>query len=281
MPPIAVLAGLLLTVSFAMSHSTVQVEGTDWVDPVLLWIAICMPTGSGKSALCKFLKSLVETSQKQCNLTENDPSWWLDDQSFEKMGAMMADNHGKLIGLYDELSMFLSQINVFRSKGLSDLHEMALFLQLYGASSWIQRTGTSMHELLVICMTWLYFSASDHDQILKHFLCYKVSGDANFSIQRTGMTLGGFIQPSVARALIDQQSNVEKGLCQRFLWIVPKPTFVNFDQLQQVDTGFISSIGEYQISFLTLDYYLYTQCLSIVLCHTTDNVVNNYSTTDE
>ena len=35
MPPVAVLAGLLLTVSFAMSHSTVQVEGTDWMEPVL------------------------------------------------------------------------------------------------------------------------------------------------------------------------------------------------------------------------------------------------------
>ena len=36
------------------------------------------------------------------------------------------------LGLYDELAMFLSQINVFRSKGLSDSHEMAVFLQLYG-----------------------------------------------------------------------------------------------------------------------------------------------------
>ena len=141
MPPIAVLDGLLLTVSFAMSYSTVEVQGTDWSEPVLLWIAICMPTGSGKSALCKFLKSLVERARQECQLTDDDPSWCLDDQSFEKMGAIMADNHGKLLGLYDELAMFLSQINVFRSRGLSDSHEMAVFLQLYGASSWIRRTG--------------------------------------------------------------------------------------------------------------------------------------------
>ena len=61
MPSVAVLAGLLLT---------------------------CMPTGSGKSALCKFLKSLVERARQECNLTENDPCWCLDDQSFEKMGAI-------------------------------------------------------------------------------------------------------------------------------------------------------------------------------------------------
>ena len=70
-----------------------------------------------------------------------------------------------------------------------------------------------------------------------------VSGDANFSMERTGMTLGGFIQPSVARTLIEQQANVEKGLCQRFLWLVPEPTLVNFDQLQEVNAGFISKIG--------------------------------------
>lgn len=137
----AVLAGLLLTVGFCMSHSVVQVEGTEWVEPVLLWIGICMPTGSGKSALCKFLKSLVEKARVNCGLTSSDSSWCLDDQSFEKMGSLMADNHCKLIGLYDELAMFLSQINVFRGRGLSDSHELALFLQLYSANAWTRRTG--------------------------------------------------------------------------------------------------------------------------------------------
>ena len=116
-----------------MSHSVVQVEGTEWVEPVLLWIAICMPTGSGKSALCKFLKSLVEKARKKCRLSDADPTWCLDDQWFEKMGSLMSENNCKLIGLYDELAMFLSQINVFRGRGLSDSHEVALFLQLYCA----------------------------------------------------------------------------------------------------------------------------------------------------
>ena len=74
-----------------------------------------------------------------------------------------------------------------------------------------------------------------------HF--FPVSGDANFSMQHTGMTIGGFIQPSVARSLIELQSNVEKGLCQRFLWLCPKATFVKFDQLQQIDENFSTTIG--------------------------------------
>jgi hypothetical protein len=35
MPSVAVLAGLILIVSFGMSHSNVVVDGTDWVEPVL------------------------------------------------------------------------------------------------------------------------------------------------------------------------------------------------------------------------------------------------------
>ena len=49
-----------------------------------------------------------------------------------------------------------------------------------------------------------------------HFFFIQVSGDANFSIQWTGMTLGGLIQPSVDRALIEQQSNVEKDYAKDF-----------------------------------------------------------------
>lgn len=77
----------------------------DWLEPVLLWVGICMPTGSGKSTLCKFLKMLVEQARTECQLSEEHPSWFLDDQSFKKMGAIMAENHGKLLGLYNELAM--------------------------------------------------------------------------------------------------------------------------------------------------------------------------------
>ena len=141
MPSVAVLAGLILIVSFGMSHSTVAVDGTDWVEPVILWISICMPTGSGKSSLCKYLRQLVDNAKSNSGADDSQPSWFLDDQSFEKIGALMCENDWKLLGLYDELPMFLSQINVFRGRGLSDSHELALFLQLYGGSQWVRKTG--------------------------------------------------------------------------------------------------------------------------------------------
>lgn len=118
----------LLHVSCHCGSRGNRVGGTSF-----LWISICMPTGSGKSAICKFSKSLVNRARAKSGLTDADPSWCLNDQSFEKMGSLMSENHCKLLGLYDELAMFLSQINVFRGRDLSDSHELAVFLQLYGA----------------------------------------------------------------------------------------------------------------------------------------------------
>lgn len=60
----------------------------------------------------------------------------------------------------------------------------------------------------------------------------------------TGLTIGGFIQPIVARNLLEQPVNIEKGLCQRFLWIAPKPMSVHFDELQCADQQFSTAIGE-------------------------------------
>ena len=59
-----------------------------------------------------------------------------DDTSFEKMGALMSENSGRLLALYDELSAFLAQINLYRGRGLSDCHELAIFLQLYNRHQW-------------------------------------------------------------------------------------------------------------------------------------------------
>ena len=141
MPPTALLAGLLMIVGFAMSHSVVEVEGTDWMEPVLLWLSVCMPTGSGKSSLCKLLRQIVKDAREQCRLREDPTSWTLDDQSFEKMGDLMRDNHGKLLGLYDELPTFLAQVNICRGRALADSQQVAIFLQLYGADPWVRRTG--------------------------------------------------------------------------------------------------------------------------------------------
>ena len=151
MPLDAVLAGLLMIIGFVASHSDIEVEGIDWVEPVLVWVAICMPTGSGKSTLCKFLMNLVRKARSQCDEIDG-PSWLSDDQSFEKLGKLMAENHGKSLGLYDELSMFLAQVNVCRGRSVTDSQQVSTFLQLYGSDQWVRRTGEIILFLIQNCL---------------------------------------------------------------------------------------------------------------------------------
>ena len=123
----AALSGYIILGSFILSPSIVKRPTTDWEEPALVWLTVCMPTGSGKSTLFGHLYSLLRDVRARCNVTEKDPSWVFDDATFEKMGAIMHENSGRLLGIYDELSAFLTKINLYRGRGLSDSHELALF----------------------------------------------------------------------------------------------------------------------------------------------------------
>lgn len=67
----------------------------------------------------------------------------------------MAENDGRLLGLYDELTTFLTQINLYKSKGLSDSHDLAVFLQLYNGIGWSRRTG--MHSLTAVVTVYTLY----------------------------------------------------------------------------------------------------------------------------
>lgn len=79
-----------------------------------------------------------------------------------------------------------------------------------------------------------------------------MTGDANFHMEKTALTVGGFTQPSVARNLLDQQASIEKGLPQRFLWLVPQPYFSTFDSLEPIDNTFYNSLGKLSNVSLTV-----------------------------
>lgn len=136
-PPTAVLGGYLVLCSYIISPSTVEVPGTDWSEPVLLWLTVTMPTGSGKSTLFRHLYNLLMEVQESAGVQSDDPAWIMDDATFEKIGALMCENSSRIL----ELSAFLTQINLFRGRNLSDSHELALFLQLFNGHPWRRDTG--------------------------------------------------------------------------------------------------------------------------------------------
>ena len=71
-----------------------------------------------------------------------------------------------------------------------------------------------------------------------------VTGHANFHMERTALTVGGFTQPSVARNIIEQNTGAERGFSQRFLWLFPKPTFAKFASLKPVPEEVNEAIGK-------------------------------------
>ena len=82
--------------------------------------------------------------------------WLFQDSIFEKMGMHMAKNGGRLLGMFDELSAFLTKIKLYSSCGLTDLHEILLFLELYNGNSWNRTTGkctcsTTLNITHVVC----------------------------------------------------------------------------------------------------------------------------------
>lgn len=130
-----------------MSPSFIEVTGTDWKEPILVWLTVCMQSGGGKSTLFRHIYKLIERIRSGLHLKENDPSWVFEDASFEKMGALMKENSCRLLGFYDELSTFLTQINLYHGRALSDSHELALFLQLYNGHPWRRDTGIQLSSI--------------------------------------------------------------------------------------------------------------------------------------
>ena len=129
-PSTAVLCGLITITSYVISPAVVKVPNTEWSETALLWLSMNMPTGSTKSALYQYLSSVILRVRKECGYRPIDAVWLLGDATCEKMGDLMAANDGRPLGLYDELTSFLTQLNLYRGKGLTLSHELALFLQL-------------------------------------------------------------------------------------------------------------------------------------------------------
>lgn len=93
---------------------------------------------------------------------------------------------------------------------------------------------------------------------------YPVTGEANFTMECTGLTVGGFTQPSVARTLIEQHGSSEKGLCQRFLWVFPRPVFAKFTSLEPVHPEFTEAIGMCHVQLVESYYeHLYYRTVNI------------------
>ena len=70
-----------------------------------------------------------------------------------------------------------------------------------------------------------------------------VSGDTNFSMDVTALTIGGFTQPMVARNLIELQASVEKDCPQDSCGYSPNRSMLNLRHWRKLMSGFTHSLG--------------------------------------
>ena len=68
-PPSAIMGGLLILTSYVISPTVIQVPGTDWVEPALIWLTISMPTGSRKTTVYQFLRGLLHDIRQKAQCT--------------------------------------------------------------------------------------------------------------------------------------------------------------------------------------------------------------------
>ena len=124
-PAMTVLSGLLILMFFCMSQASVCPSGTDWLELVLLWVVIVMPTGSGKCFKC--LKSMLEVRNRIDE--DSDVQYCMVEASLERMDWLMLENNWKLLEVFDKLTHFLTQLNIYRNRGLMDNHDLLMLLQ--------------------------------------------------------------------------------------------------------------------------------------------------------
>ena len=110
----------------------------------------------------------------------------------------------------------------------------------------IHGKGQQVRHTIAFCLagTLTEHCSSPSVQTLTQQCFFTVSGDENFSMELTGLTVGGFTQTGVSCALIEVPTNTEKGLSQRFMWIFPNPLYEKFSSLGEVDMEFIKKILE-------------------------------------
>ena len=89
-----------------------------------------------------------------------------------------------------------------------------------------------MHMAPSLCIIHVIAASNFYSTYLYSTCISAVTGQSNFSMERTSLTTGGFTQPGVDQSIIESHIVAERGFLQRFLWI-----FLIFGHLRTLKAG--------------------------------------------
>lgn len=101
-------------------------------------------TGRCKSTFHQFLADLMERMKTEVALKhEQAKNVFLPHCTWDKFGEILANSGGRSFGLFDELTAFLSTMNMYLSvkSQVSDSKEYQDFLQMYTGKTKTRETG--------------------------------------------------------------------------------------------------------------------------------------------
>ena len=178
----------------------------DWLEPFILWNVVLANKGQKKSpALSRFVKSiqqmvsLNDTLEAANNDSEENPSpqIYIEHFSMEELHYTLKRNDGRVVALYDEISLLYEQLDKYKS-GNSD---RKTFLSLINGNPWRRNFRTSN----------------------------SIVPTTHFNI------IAGFVQPDVIVNLL--HSNDYDGFCDHQLFVCLPEQDADYDDIVQPPQG--------------------------------------------
>ena len=126
-PPEFILYPLLTSVAACIGvNGSIRINST-WVEPSILWLVVAAKKGEKKTAALRVIRRPFEKLQDEViqrwkdNLSEEKPQtppqMLVDNFSFEELHCILKRNGNKTLGMFDEMSAFYAQLDLFKHTG--------------------------------------------------------------------------------------------------------------------------------------------------------------------
>lgn len=161
----------LLSISSHFMGPNTQVQVNEqWREPLILWTVVLADKGQKKSpALNRFLKPIQELGEQMRKKETEDPTdpekgeetseeqIYIEHFSMEELHYTLKRNEGRVVGLYDEISLLYEQLDKYKN-GSSD---RKTFLSLINGSPWRRNFRNSNSVVFNTCFNIAGFIQPD------------------------------------------------------------------------------------------------------------------------
>ena len=126
-PPEFVLFPLLTATAGCIGVNGHMRINRNWLEPAILWFIVAAKKGEKKTAAVRVVRRPLEKLQddlikeweqaEDTSKPKTPPQLLVDNFSFEELHSVMKRNGGQVLGIFDEMSSFYAQLDLFKHTG--------------------------------------------------------------------------------------------------------------------------------------------------------------------